>query len=160
MKALYSGSFSPPTCGHLDIIRRGAKLFDRLYVAVLSQAGKTYAISPEQRAQMLRQITQDLGNVEVVWSDGLLIDLMKETGADVILRGIRDSGDLQTELQIAEAHRRLGGYESFILPSLPEYSRLSSTIVRDCALHRADLKGMVPDELIGQVYQAYASGDK
>ena len=156
MKALFAGSFSPPTLGHLDIIRRGAKLFDELVVAVLCQAGKYYALPPEQRADMLRRVTADIPNVKIVYSSGLLVDLMRETGSTVILRGVRESGDMREELQIAEAHRMLGGYESLLLPSLPEFSRLSSTIVRDCASHRASLRGMVPEEIIEEIYAVYA----
>ena len=156
MKALFAGSFSPPTCGHLDIIRRGAAIFDELVVAVMCQAGKQYALTPERRADMLRKIAKDLPNVTITYSSGLLVDLMRETGAQVILRGVREAGDMREELQIAEAHRMLGGYETLMLPSLPEYSRLSSTIVRDCAMHRASLKGMVPEEIIDEVYAVYA----
>ena len=156
MKALFAGSFSPPTLGHLDIIRRGSRLFDGLVVAVLGQAEKTYVLSPEQRADMLRRITRDIPNVEIVCSTGLLVDLMRETGASVILRGVREAGDMREELQIAEAHRMLGGYETLMLPSLPKFSRLSSTIVRDCASHRASLRGMVPEEIMEEVYAVYA----
>ena len=156
MKALYAGSFSPPTLGHLDIIRRGARLFDKLIVAVLCQEGKQYALPPEKRAEMLKKITRDITNVEIVYSTGLLVDLMRQTDAQVILRGVRDAGDIPMELQIAEAHRKLGGYETLMLPSLPEFSRLSSTIVRDCALHRASLEGMVPVEIIDEIYAVYA----
>jgi pantetheine-phosphate adenylyltransferase len=156
MKALFAGSFSPPTCGHLDIIRRGACLFDELIVAVLSQAGKAYPLSPAARAGMLEKITRGFANVRIVHSTGLLVDLMCEVGADVILRGVREPVDMRDELQVAEAHRRLGGYETLFLPSLPEFSRLSSTIVRDCAYHRASLEGMAPPEIIDEIYAVYA----
>lgn len=156
MKALFGGSFAPPTCGHLDIIKRGAALFDELYVAVLSQSGKTYQLTPEKRAEMLKVITRDMPNVHVVHSTGLLVELMRETGAQVILRGVRDAVEVREELQIAEAHRMLGGYETLLLPSLPKFSRLSSTIVRDCAYHRANLSGMAPEEIIGEIYAVYA----
>lgn len=156
MKALFAGSFSPPTCGHLDIIKRGAQLFDEVIVAVMCNAGKMYALSPEMRAEMLKKITHDIPNVRIVFSTGLLVDLMREVDAQVILRGVRDMGDMQAEMQIAEAHRKLGGYETLFLPSLPELSRLSSTIVRDCASHRASLIGMVPEEIIDEVYAVYA----
>lgn len=156
MKALFAGSFSPPTCGHLDIIKRGAQLFDEVIVAVMCNAGKKYALSPEMRAEMLKKITRDIPNVRIVFSTGLLVDLMREVDAQVILRGVRDMGDMQAEMQIAEAHRKLGGYETLFLPSLPELSRLSSTIVRDCASHRASLIGMVPEEIIDEVYAVYA----
>ena len=156
MKALFAGSFSPPTCGHLDIIKRGAQLFDEVIVAVMCNAGKKYALTPEMRAEMLKKITGDIPNVRIVFSTGLLVDLMREVDAQVILRGVRDMGDMQAEMQIAEAHRKLGGYETLFLPSLPELSRLSSTIVRDCASHRASLSGMVPEEIIDEVYAVYA----
>ena len=156
MKALFAGSFSPPTCGHLDIIKRGAAIFDELVVAVMCQEGKRYALSPEKRADMLRRIVGDMPGVTIMYSSGLLVDLMRKTGAQVILRGVREAGDMREEMQIAEAHRMLGGYETLWLPSLPELSRLSSTIVRDCASHRASLKGMVPEEIIDEVYAVYA----
>ena len=156
MKALFAGSFSPPTCGHLDIIRRGAAIFDELIVAVMCQENKQYALTPEKRAEMLKKIAGDIPNVTVTYSSGLLVDLMRKTGAQVILRGVREAGDMREELQIAEAHRVLGGYETLMLPSLPEYSRLSSTIVRDCAVHHAPLTGMVPEEIIDEVYAVYA----
>ncbi len=156
MKALFAGSFSPPTFGHLDIIKRGAAIFDELVVAVMCQAGKTYPLSPEQRADMIRRIAKDIPGVTVISSSGLLVDVLRETGAQVILRGVREAGDMREELQIAEAHRMLGGYETLMLPSLPEYSRLSSTIVRDCAKHRASLKGMVPEEIMDEIYAVYA----
>ena len=156
MKALFAGSFSPPTFGHLDIIKRGAAIFDELVVAVMCQAGKTYPLSPEQRADMIRRIAKDIPGVTVISSSGLLVDVLRKTGAQVILRGVREAGDMREELQIAEAHRMLGGYETLMLPSLPEYSRLSSTIVRDCAKHRASLKGMVPEEIMDEIYAVYA----
>ena len=157
MKALFAGSFSPPTCGHLDIIKRGASLFDELFVAVLSQSGKGYHLPPAQRARMLEKITRDFPNVRVVHSTGLLVDLMREVGADVILRGVREPVEVRDELQVAEAHRKLGGYETLFLPSLPEFCRLSSTIVRECAYHRASLVGMAPPEIIDEIYAVYAA---
>ena len=157
MKALFAGSFSPPTCGHLDIIRRGAHLFDELYVAVLSQSGKAYHLPPAQRARMLEKITRDYPNVKVVHSTGLLVDLMREVGADVILRGVREPVEVRDELQVAEAHRKLGGSATLFLPALPEFSRLSSTIVRECAYHRAPLTDMAPPEIIDEIYAVYAA---
>jgi pantetheine-phosphate adenylyltransferase len=156
MKALFAGSFSPPTFGHLDIIRRGASLFDEVVVAVLSQRGKSYPLPPEERARMLQKITRGMENVRIVHSTGLLVDLMAEVNADVILRGVREAVEMRDELQVAEAHRRLGGYETLFLASLPAYSRISSTIVRDCAFHRAPLDSMVPPEIIDEIYAVYA----
>lgn len=131
-------------------------MFDELIVAVLSQSGKAYHLPPDQRARMLEKITRDMDNVRVVHSTGLLVDLMREVGADVIVRGVRESVEMRDELQVAEAHRKLGGYETLFLSSLPEYSRISSTIVRECAYHRASLDGMAPPEIIDEIYAVYA----
>lgn len=156
MKALFAGSFMPPTLGHLDIIKRGAALFDELVVAVLANGQKTYEISADARVDMLKRITRNINNVSIVCSGGLLVDLMKKTGCDVILKGVRDASDMGYELQLADANRLLAGYETLFMPSLSVYSRLSSTIVRDCARHGASLKGMVSDELIDDIYKIYA----
>jgi len=157
MKAIYAGSFSPPTFGHLDVIRRGAAMFDEVIVAVLSQSEKKYLFTPEMRADMLERITADIPGVRVVSSTGLLVDLARREGADVILRGLRDASDLTFEMQLAEANRQISGFETVFLPSLPQYSRISSTIVRDCALHGAPISGMVPEEIVAEVYAVYAA---
>ena len=155
MKAIYAGSFSPPTFGHLDVIRRGAAMFDEVIVAVLSQSEKQYLFAPEARAEMLRRITADIPGVRVVFSTGLLVDLARREGADVILRGLRNSSDLIFEMQMAEANRRIGKIETVFISCLPEYSMVSSTIVRDCAAHGAPIDSMVPEKIIGKIYAAY-----
>ena len=155
MIAVYAGSFSPPTKGHLDIIRRGAALFDQLIVAVLSQEEKHYRFSPEQRREMLEQIAGDLPNVRIISDTGLLVDVVRREGADVILRGLRNSSDLLFEMQMAEANRLIGGIETVFISCLPEYSMIYSTIVRDCAAHGAPIEAMVPEEIAGKIYAAY-----
>ena len=155
MKAIYAGSFSPPTLGHLNIIQRAAGLFDELVVAVLSQTAKKYLFAPEERLEMLQRITKDLPNVRVISDQGLLVDVMKREGADVIVRGLRSSEDLLFELQVAEANRQIGGVETLFLGCQPEYSMISSTIVRDCASHGAPIDSMVPKEIIGKIYDAF-----
>ena len=159
MKAIYAGSFSPPTLGHLDIIRRAARLFDEVVVAVLSQSEKRYLFSLEERGEMLRRITFRLENVRVVEDSGLLTALATREGADVILRGIRDASDLPLEMQMAVANRRIGGLDTVFLVCSPEYSLLSSSIMRDCARHRAPIDGMVPPEIIADVYRACGFAD-
>ena len=155
MIAVYAGSFSPPTMGHLDIIRRGAGMFDELIVAVLSQEAKQYRFSPEERREMLEQIAGNLPNVRVISDVGLLADVVRREGADVILRGLRNSSDLLFEMQMAEANRQIGGIETIFISCLPEYSMISSTIVRDCAAHGAPIGAMVPKEIAGKIYAAY-----
>lgn len=157
MIAVYAGSFSPPTLGHLDIIRRASALFDEVIVAVLSQREKGYRFSPEQRRGMLERIAGDLPNVRVIADDGLLVDVVRREGADVILRGLRGESDLPFEMQLAEANRRIGGIETMFMSCLPEYSMISSTIVRDCAAHGAPIGAMVPEEIAGEIYTAYGA---
>ena len=155
MRAVYAGSFSPPTLGHLDIIQRAAGMFDELVVAVLSQAEKKYLFSTEMREQMLREITKGLKNVRVVSDHGLLVDLVKREQADVIVRGLRNTADLLFEMQVAEANRKIGNVETLFLSCQPEYSMISSTIVRDCASHGAPIDAMVPREIVGKIYDAF-----
>ena len=155
MKAVYAGSFSPPTLGHLDIIRRAAGLFDELVVAVMSQTAKKYLFSPEQRLEMLRKITAEMSNVRVISDQGLRVDLVRREGADVIVRGLRNSADWMFESQMAEANRKIGGVETLFLSCLPEYSMISSTIVRDCAAHGAPIDARVPLEIVGNIYDAF-----
>ncbi len=157
MRAVYAGSFSPPTLGHLDIIRRGAAMFEELIVAVLSQSAKAYRFSPEERRGMLAEITRDLPNVKVISSTGLLVDVVHQAGADVILRGLRNTADLVFEMQMAEANRRIGNVETVFISWRPEYSMISSTIVRDCAAHGAPIDAMVPKEIVEKIYAAYGA---
>ena len=155
MKAIYAGSFSPPTMGHLGVIRRAAAMFDELIVAVVGQSEKQYSFSLESRADMVRRVVRDLPGVRVVSSTGLLVDLARQEGADVLLRGLREASDLPFELQLADANRLIGGFETLFITSLPQFSRISSSIVRDCALHGAPIDGMVPEEIIEDIYAVY-----
>lgn len=157
MKALFAGSFNPPTLGHLDLITRAAGMFDTVLVAVLGNPDKRGALPMDRRAEMLRRITKDLPNVEVTFSGGLLTDLARETGSDVVLRGVRGTADLPFEMQLANAYRTLGGIETLFMSCSPQYCMLSSTIVRDCAAHGAPLDAMVPGELIDEIYAAYGN---
>lgn len=157
MKAVYAGSFSPPTNGHLDIIRRAAAMFDEVVVAVLSQEAKQYRFSPEERRRMLCEITREYANVRVVSDTGLLVDVVRREGADVILRGLRNASDLIFEMQMAEANRRIGEIETVFISCRPEHSMISSTIVRDCAAHGAPIDSMVPGKIIEKIYAAYGA---
>jgi len=156
--AVCPGSFDPVTNGHLDIIRRASKLFDEIVVAVLSQEAKRYLFSPEERKEMLLEITRGIENVRVISDTGLLVDVVRREGADVIVRGLRNSSDLLFEMQMAEANRQIGNIETVFISCLPEYSMISSTIVRDCASHGAPIDSMVPQEIIGKIYAAYGYG--
>jgi pantetheine-phosphate adenylyltransferase len=158
MKAIYAGSFSPPTLGHIDVICRAAKLFDEIVIAVLSQSEKQYLFSLEKRREMLERVLRDVPNARVIADDGLLADVARREGADLLLRGIRDASDLPLEMQMASANRQIGGVETLFLVCSPQFSLLSSSIVRDCARHGAPIDGMVPPEIANDIYAACAKG--
>src|SRR2546426_12768280 len=143
--AIYPGSFDPVTNGHLDLIERGTKIFQRLIVAVLRNADKDPLFTVAERVEMLRQVTRPWANVEVDVFDGLLVDYARKRGAGVILRGIRAVSDYEYELQMALMNRKLEDRLEtvFMLPGLT-YSYLSSKLVREIAQLGAPLAGLVP----------------
>lgn len=143
--AIYPGSFDPVTNGHLDLIERGAKLFDRLIVAILRNTEKAPLFTIAERTEMLRDVTAPFQNVEIDCFHGLLVDYARERDAQVLLRGIRAVSDYEFELQMAMMNRKLQpGLETvFMLPAV-EYSFLSSRLVREIAQLGGSVAGLVP----------------
>ena len=143
--AIYPGSFDPVTNGHLDLIERGSKLFDRLVVAILQNQEKDPLFSVPERVDMLREVTRPWTNVEVDVFHGLLVDYAKHRGAQVLLRGIRAISDYEYELQMAMMNRKMEpNIETvFMMPSV-KYSYLSSRLVREVARLGGALKDLVP----------------
>jgi pantetheine-phosphate adenylyltransferase len=143
--AVCSGSFDPVTYGHLDIITRGAKIFDKVIVAVLINAKKKSLFSVEERLDLLRQVTAEMDNVEVDSFDGLLIDYMKKRNAQVIIRGLRAVSDFEYEMQVASMNKKLNeNVETFFMMTSHQYSYLSSSIVKEVASYKASVKDLVP----------------
>ena len=143
--AIYPGSFDPVTNGHLDLIDRGAKIFDRLVVAILRNTEKDPLFSLEERMEMLAEVTAPYGNVEIDSFHGLLVEYARKRRAQVLLRGIRAVSDYEYELQMAMMNRKLeSGLETvFMLPAV-EYSFLSSRLVREIAQLGGSVRGLVP----------------
>ena len=143
--AIYPGSFDPVTNGHLDLIERGEKMFDKLIVAVLKNVEKEPLFSVPERVDMLREVTKQWDTVEVDVFQGLLVDYARKRGAAVILRGIRAVSDYEYELQMALMNRKLEPRLEtvFMLPGEP-YSYLSAKIVREIAHLGGPLAGLVP----------------
>lgn len=143
--AIYPGSFDPVTNGHLDLIERGEKMFDRLIVAVLKNLEKEPLFTVAERVEMLREATKKWDCVEVEPFEGLLVDYARHRGASVILRGIRAISDYEYELQMALMNRKLEPRMEtvFMLPS-EAYSYLSAKIVRELAQLGGPLSGLVP----------------
>lgn len=143
--AVCSGSFDPVTLGHLDIIKRGSQVFEKVIVGVLNNINKKPLFTVEERLEMLREATKDLPNVTVDSFDGLLIDYMKKVNAKVILRGLRAISDFEYEMQIAAMNRKLDEeIETFFIMTKNEYSFLSSSIVKEVAKYNGDVSGLVP----------------
>lgn len=156
--AVYPGSFDPLTNGHVDIIRRGARLFDRIIVAVLVNLQKSPLFPASDRVAIAREVFQDVPNVEVDTFDGLLVDYLKRHGATVIVRGLRAISDFEFEMQMALMNRRLYGEAEtvFMMPG-EAYTYLSSRIVKEVFALGGDISGFVPPQVearLRQVQQA------
>jgi pantetheine-phosphate adenylyltransferase len=143
--AVYPGSFDPPTLGHIDIMKRASRLFDRLIVAVGRNSEKRALFTAEDRMQMLVEASVGLANVDVVSFDGLLVGLAKEHNARVIVRGLRATSDFENEFQMALTNRSLEpDIETVFLMTSAEHMFVSSSIVKEVASLGGDVSGMVP----------------
>ncbi len=146
--AIYPGSFDPPTLGHLDLIQRGARLFDRLVVAVLRNSEKNPFFSVDERIQMLRQAVRPWPQVEVAAFEGLLVDFAAQAGAQAVLRGIRAIRDYEYEFQMAWMNRRLAPQlETVFMMPAEAYSYLSSRLVKEVFQLGRPVEGLVPDHV-------------
>ena len=148
-RALYPGTFDPVTNGHLDLVKRALRLFDGVIVAVGTGRDKSTMFSVDERVEFLRDAVKDLGNVEVVPFDGLLVDIVNETGAVAIIRGLRQVSDFEYEFQMALMNRRLArDVETvFLMPSL-SYIYLDSTVMKEVALLDGNVDGLAPEAVI------------
>ena len=145
---VYPGSFDPLTNGHLDIIRRASKLFDKLIVGVLHNDAKRAIFSMEERVEMIRKCTRDMDNVEVAMFDGLLVDFVKDNDAAAIVKGLRAVSDYEYELQMAMVNKHIDReVETIFLMADIQNSFLSSSVVKDLAKHGGDITGLVPEEI-------------
>jgi len=159
--AVYPGSFDPVTNGHLDIIHRASKVFDKLVVAVLNNTSKNPLFSLEERVELLRQVTSDLPNVEIDSFRDLLVNYMKQKNAHLIVRGLRAVTDFEYELQLASMNRKLDDkIETFFMTSTPQYSYLSSSIVKEIARFHGPVGDLVPDEIERALRAKYGSESK
>ena len=142
---VYAGSFDPVTVGHEDIIRRAAKLCDKLYVTVMYNPAKTGCFTVAQRLELLGRVCRAIPNVEVdAWS-GLMVDYVRKMDADFVVRGIRGAADLESESTLAQINSRLlPGLETILLMAKPELACISSSAVREAALFDADFSSFVP----------------
>jgi pantetheine-phosphate adenylyltransferase len=143
--ALCPGSFDPVTLGHIDIVERSSRHFDEVIVAVIRNPQKTQSLfTLEERQEMLAECTAHLPNLRIAFFKGLLVDFAREHGADAIVKGLRAISDFDYELQMAQMNQRLSGIDTFFLSTNPDYSFLSSSLVREVARYGGDVSSMVP----------------
>ena len=144
--AMLPGSFDPPTLGHVNIIRRAAELYDRLYVIVANNIAKKYLFSAEEREDFLRTIFKDVPSIEVLSYDGLMVDFAKENNVGVMVRGVRALVDFGYEFELAMTNKQmLPDLEVLFMPTDPHYFLLRSSQIREMAAFGADVSSMVPE---------------
>jgi pantetheine-phosphate adenylyltransferase len=145
------GSFDPVTNGHLDVIERAAALFDEVVVAVLVNLSKQSMFSVDDRMSMLTEVTGHLPNVTVEGFQGLLVDFCRRRDIPAVVKGLRAVTDFDYELQMAQMNHRLSGLETMFVAANPDYSYLSSSLVREVAVHGGDVSGLVPATVLDRL---------
>ncbi len=158
--AVFPGQFDPITRGHLDIIRRGSKLFDELIVAVGANPDKRELFTIDERVQMISELLIDLPNVSCQKFSGLTANFVKSTGATAILRGIRDVSDLRYEFQLALANRAVGNVETVFIMTGDQYALTSSSLIRQVVMLGGDanqLSPLVPDSVVSRLIRLQAT---
>ncbi|MFC1502926.1 pantetheine-phosphate adenylyltransferase [Pseudomonadota bacterium] len=149
-RVIYPGTFDPITNGHLDLIERAAAMFDHVVVGIAASPSKKPLFDLQERVTLTQAITKHLSNVEVVGFSGLLVDFAKESNANILVRGLRAVSDFEYEFQLANMNRRLmPELETVFLTPSEENSFLSSTIVKEVALHKGDVSQFVDPRITG-----------
>ena len=149
MKAMYPGSFDPITLGHLDLIKRAARMVDELYVVVMRNPRKKYFFTIEERMNLVRRSVEGIDNVIVDSHEGLLVDYAKKKGINVVIRGLRAVTDFEYELQMANANRKLfPELETVFLMTDEKYSFISSSLVKEVATLGGDISQWVPEVVV------------
>ena len=160
-KAIYPGSFDPVTLGHLDIIKRSAALVDHLIVGVLNNSTKTPLFSVDERVNMLKEVTKDIPNVEILSFSGLLVDFAREHNVQAIIRGLRAVTDFEYELQMSQTNRKVAPeVDTIFFTTSLEYAYLSSSIVKEVAQYGGDISAFVAEPVEKAIKQKFAQGNK
>ena len=149
-KAIYTGSFDPLTIGHMDIITRASKLYDKLVIGVIFNPSKKSMFTLEEREEMIREATKDLPNVEVDHFSGLLADYVNENKFDVVVRGLRATTDFEYEIQMAQMNARLyrDNVETIFLMTNPNYSFISSSMIKEVHSLNGCVDGLIPEIIL------------
>ena len=157
INAIYPGTFDPITNGHLDIISRASKLYDKVIVAVAVNRGKTPLFTLDERVALIKEVTPEFSNVQVIGFDNLLVDCARQQGANVILRGLRAVSDFEYEFQLAGMNRRLAPQlETVFLTPAEQYEFISSTMIREIAQLKGDVFCFVPDAVHQRLIEKFS----
>lgn len=155
-KAIISGSFDPITIGHINLIERSLRIFDRVLVCIVENTEKKGFFTTDEKVKMAKAATQHFDNVEVIAYDGMLTDIYRKWGADCVVRGARDESDFSYEKMLYGANKSFcEDFESIILPSDENISFISSTVARDVIKYKRDLKKYIPAEIIEFIKKKY-----
>ena len=151
MSVILPGSYDPVTLGHLDVIRRAAEEYEEVYAVIFVNPKKTYTFSLDERVKMLMLATDDLDNVLVSYSNGLVIDYMREHDIELIVKGYRNETDLEYENQQAAWNKKMGGYDTRLVKSDPKLDTVSSTLARERLKSGDSLDGILPRSVIDYI---------
>lgn len=154
--AVFPGTFDPPTNGHLNLIERGSRLFDKLDVVVASNPSKSHLFTPEERLDMLRELTKNLKNVTVHLWDRLIVEYAEKNKANILLRGIRNTNDFAYEFDLSLMNHNLDPkIETLFLPTDPKYVIVRSSSIKELAQFGGDISGMVPKIVEDAIHAKY-----
>lgn len=155
--AVCPGSFDPITYGHLDIIERTSKVFDKVYISVLRNSSKKGLFMPQERVNMIEEVTSHLDNVEVKQFNGLLVDFCNEVGAKAIVRGLRAVSDFEYEMQLTSMNRKLDSdIETIYMMTNNNYSFISSSIVKEVAKYGGKIEDVVPPHVANLLKEKFS----
>jgi pantetheine-phosphate adenylyltransferase len=158
LKAAFPGSFDPPTLGHLNIIQRAVGIFDELTVVVAENRQKKYLFSAEERAEMIRRLTVDYGNVSVMVCDSLIVDFLRKQGIKLLIRGVRGMEDFSYEFEVSMMYKALDpGIETIFMTTDPEYFVLRSSSIKVVASFQGNVNSMVPPLVAAALKEKYPS---
>ncbi len=156
VRAIFPGSFDPITNGHLDVVKRGMRLFDELIIAVGRSPIKNQLFTPAERVEMIEELIGELPGVSVESFEGLTVEYASQKGASVILRGLRSLTDVQYEFQLAMTNRAVAGIETVFIMTSEQYGFTSSTLIREVASLGGDLSNLIPENVHRRLEQRFS----